>query len=162
MGKSAKLLTDKLKELIENKQITKAEILRRAKMSATLLDSYLNGKSVPGLNAADRLAQAVGTDLGSILGGTTVAESALSWAEQNAELLRKLQKSYETNLDLVRFLAERPEDLEMLKRPGIKEALRLLASLDDSKLERILLLLPGLSEIDEVDLSQELEKKSKL
>ncbi len=65
--KAAELLVDKALSEIRLGHITKAEILRHTKFSPSQLDAYLSGDSIPGMNAAERLAAAMGRGLAELI-----------------------------------------------------------------------------------------------
>ena len=73
MGKSSDLLIKYLKSQIDSGAIRKVDIQRSTGMSAAQLDAYLKKTSTPGLDAAGRLAEAVGVSLEEIIRGDAPA-----------------------------------------------------------------------------------------
>lgn len=79
MAKSPNLIRDRLAKVFDSKRMTKAEFLRRAGFSSSLLETYLKGDSVPGLEALDRIAAAIGDEPWTLImpaGEDVVAKSA--------------------------------------------------------------------------------------
>jgi transcriptional regulator with XRE-family HTH domain len=69
MGKSADRLIKAINTEISAGRVRKIDIIRATGFSASQLDAYLNSNSVPGLDAADKLASALGTTLADVLSG---------------------------------------------------------------------------------------------
>lgn len=59
MGKSAELLINRLNEVFASGRMRKADFLRKTGMSPSVLEAYLQRRSVPGLEAVERIAEAI-------------------------------------------------------------------------------------------------------
>jgi transcriptional regulator with XRE-family HTH domain len=73
MGKSSEALIKRLQAEIATGNLRKADICRNAGFSSSQLEAYLQGRSVPGLDAADRIADSIGQPLSEILASAPVA-----------------------------------------------------------------------------------------
>jgi len=69
MSKAAELLIKRVNAEIEAGRVRKADIRRTTGWHSALLETYLQGKSVPGLENAEKLAAAIGMSLADALAG---------------------------------------------------------------------------------------------
>lgn len=69
MDKASELFRKSLSEAIKSGRISKKELSEKTGVSRSHLDRYLDGLTVPKLDHASKIAQAIGTTLAKILQG---------------------------------------------------------------------------------------------
>lgn len=96
MDKLSKLFAKRLEAAIAAHGISKAELSRRSGTSRAQIDRYLDGTTEPGIDHADRLARALGTNLTGLLNEGApqpdpkhafdlLREVVLAWANRDYE-----------------------------------------------------------------------------
>ena len=168
MFSSAELLMNAVEESISSGAFRKIDILRSSEMSASQLDNYLSRRNVPGLEAADRLAAAIGQSMATILAGQkappvivhpTITEelrreilgAARIAAEETIRLTKpEIQQAHNKVTELEATVQEQHRELIKLRMASLKtqstlspvrlDFTNLIAAspLDDSQLEDLL------------------------
>jgi transcriptional regulator with XRE-family HTH domain len=107
VSKSASLLIAQLKRIFEVGAMSKAEACRRTGFSASQLDAYLKGNSVPGLDVADRIArEVIGLPLWTILkGDSDKVMSYDSWLEDHTKHAQEVIAMQQQILKLTQEMA---------------------------------------------------------
>lgn len=76
MSKASEIFRNKLAEILNSEKISRSELHRRSGVPRPNFDVYLSGKSVPGLDQAEKIANALGYSLGEFLSGTEAPAAA--------------------------------------------------------------------------------------
>ena len=70
MSKASSRFSQALNFIIKNGEITKSDLHRKTGIGRPIIDGYLAGDHVPGLDQAEKIAQACGRTLSELLGET--------------------------------------------------------------------------------------------
>jgi transcriptional regulator with XRE-family HTH domain len=122
-----RLFAERLRELRRSRGMTRAELARRAEVSATHLSELENAEIAPGIDLVDRLARALGAAVADLLPSAEPAEPLPVLREQAEWLFGTLLESgdRETFLRhnpflalLVEAAAKRPAGARVHGRPS--------------------------------------------
>ncbi len=99
MTNAAETLRKRLSAEIDAGKISKAELCRRTGFSKSQLDSYLSGANIPGLDAVQRAATAIGKEPWQLIGpeeppkpaASPTVESLLAVIQQQEKRIQELQ-----------------------------------------------------------------------
>lgn len=102
MGKYRKIVAQNIERAVKESGLTKAEIARQAKITRTSLDQYLTGEVSPRLDQLERLADALGVELGQFFldFGTSGAAFELRKAFELVKASREVLSKHEDKSSL--------------------------------------------------------------